>query len=121
MNIGLDYDGTITAEPNGFSVFVDTMRKLGHKVYIVTMRYDSECLNDEAFMYWKHKVDGIIATNRKSKKQAADKKGLIIDVWIDDNPEAVYMDASEIWKQPSPEGSVVIQTPRSETIQFNND
>lgn len=43
MNIALDYDGTFTAAPNVFIELVKNMQTAGHKVYIVTMRYPSEC------------------------------------------------------------------------------
>lgn len=43
MNIALDYDGTYTADPDMWLRFVEEAQAAGHKVFIVTMRYESEC------------------------------------------------------------------------------
>lgn len=109
ITIGLDYDGTVTSDPEGFKVMVDTFRKRGHKVHLVTMRYESECLRDPDFMDMVSKVDSYLATGRKPKRQFCETKDLKIDVWIDDNPEAVIMSADQIWGTASAEGDVVIQ------------
>jgi hypothetical protein len=82
MNLGLDYDGTVTEEPIGFLNFTETMRKLGHKVYIVTMRYESECV--EIVKHWGKFVDGIHATGRQAKSDFMKNLGIDIHVWIDD-------------------------------------
>lgn len=42
LDMGLDFDGTLTADPVGWGIFVKLMRARGHKVHIVTMRYPSE-------------------------------------------------------------------------------
>lgn len=108
MNFGLDYDGTITAEPTGFEAFIKTMRGLGHKVYITTMRYPSECVNDPAMAKWAKMVDGIIPTCREAKRDTVQKLANIkIDVWIDDFPEAVLLPARVIWPDPMSEGKVI--------------
>lgn len=108
MNISLDWDGTVTAESTGFANFVNDMKTLGHKVYIVTMRYPSECVRDPMMRKWAYGVDGIIPTSRRAKKDVVDELGLKIHVWIDDHPEAVNKCAAELWDKPSPEGTVFI-------------
>lgn len=108
MHIGLDWDGTVTAESTGFANFVNDMKTLGHKVYIVTMRYPSECVRDPMMRRWAHGVDGIIPTSRRAKKDVVDELGIKIHVWIDDHPEAVNKCAAELWDKPSPEGTVFI-------------
>lgn len=93
MLIALDYDGTYTADPELWDEFISKAIMRGHQVYCVTMRYaDSENLEVERDL--GEKVDKIIYTNRKAKKQAfrmqCDENP---DIWIDDNPDWLYEDA----------------------------
>lgn len=101
ISIGLDWDDTVTREPEGFYNFVKSMRDLGHKVYIVTMRYPSECMNIPR--QWINAVDGVYPTSRGSKLKHMTEAGIKIDIWIDDNPIAVYKTAAEIWGCSTPE------------------
>lgn len=103
MNIALDWDGTVTRAEEEFRIFAVLLRKMGHKVYIVTMRYPSELgeINE-----WKDIVDAIIPTSRMAKREATQALGIAIDVWVDDNPEAVLKNAHEIWDTVMPEGVV---------------
>ncbi|WP_396190402.1 hypothetical protein [Flavobacterium sp.] len=109
ISVGLDFDGTVTSDYHGFAAMAKMMRHRGHKVYLVTMRYQSECLRDKAFMELASELDGYIHTDRQAKKTYCKNKGIHIHIWIDDNPEAVYKSAAEIWGTPSVEGSVVIE------------
>ena len=106
MNIALDYDGTASADPVIFKSIVKLLRDAGHKVYIVTMRFHSECF--ELQQTWGPLVDGIIPTARQAKRPVTDAAGIPIHVWIDDNPEAVTMSALQIWGSSSQEGTVVV-------------
>lgn len=106
MIIALDWDGVCTDEPKGFATFINTMRSLGHKVYIVTMRYPSECLCDKEMCKWAHGVDGVVATKRKAKRAVTELLGLKVQVWIDDHPKAIDFNAKDIWGTPTPEGDV---------------
>lgn len=108
MNLALDYDGTITEEPNAFMQFVKVLRKLGHKVYIVTMRYESECV--DIVKEWGGHVDGIHATSRQAKGDFMKNLGIDINVWVDDNPRAIHESALSIWGWTSPEGHVITPT-----------
>ena len=40
MNVGLDIDGTITAEPEMFSILSRGLKEKGHNVYILTFRHE---------------------------------------------------------------------------------
>lgn len=106
INIGLDWDGTVTSDRQTFMAVATLLRQAGHKVYVVTMRYPSEC--GEEFFRVRHLFDGIYATSRRAKKPFMESLQIPIHVWIDDNPNAVYLDASQIWKDISPEGSPVV-------------
>lgn len=107
MNFGLDYDGTVTGDPVTFEKIVNLLKQAGHKVYLVTMRYESELGSIHPGIAIA--VDGIIPTSRQAKRKVVEDLGLKIHIWIDDNPEAVYMHAGQIWGQASPEGTIVIE------------
>lgn len=105
MRIGLDYDGTITADPEFWLDFCLKASRRGHEIYIVTMRYESECKDiDPRF---RTLTKGVYATKRKAKNRFMLERGISIQIWIDDNPRAVAENATEIWAIPAPEGSPV--------------
>ncbi len=110
MNIALDYDGTFTAAPNAWLAFIDLMRAAGHSVYIVTMRYASECDGSKGTVdtRLRDRCVPIISTARTAKKPFCEKLGLQMHIWVDDHPEAVHNDASSIWQDVSPEGRPII-------------
>lgn len=109
ISIALDYDGTVTSDPVGFQALAKLLRGRGHRIRVVTMRYESECLNDPDFVSFAQACGGFIATGRRAKKEYCASIGHTFHVWIDDNPEAVYKSANEIWGVSSPEGCVVIE------------
>lgn len=106
MIIGLDFDGTVTEDEDIFKIIIKLLRCSGHKVYIVTMRYPSECVCIK--QEWGSLVDGIIPTSRLAKLPAVTAAGIKIDVWMDDNPRAINESAADIWGTPSDEGTVII-------------
>lgn len=105
MNIGLDYDGCASNDPNTFAKLILLLEHAGHSVYMVTMRYPSELASVHPALL----ATGIevFATSRRAKKPFMDAKGINIHVWIDDNPKAIHMDANQIWPIDAPEGSPV--------------
>ena len=93
MNIGLDYDDTWTRDPDGWYEFCKMMRARGHRFYGVTMRYPREASGMDS--RYDEVVERLIFTGRKAKRPFVHGKcGIIIDVWIDDNPIWVEVDAS---------------------------
>jgi hypothetical protein len=112
LTIGLDYDGTVSEDINLWLMFVRLARASGHKVYVVTMRYESE-VNDPNFPnraipdHFLKEVDGIICTGRQAKRKVTESLGIRINIWIDDNPLAVEKHANEVWGWCTPEGVVV--------------
>lgn len=109
LNIGLDFDGTVTADPETFKKIIKVFMDAGHYVHIVTMRYGSEC--DDIVRDFGSLVSTIVPTKRQAKDQFCKDVGIMIDFWIDDNPKAVYQDANEIWGWHTPEGIVAIHDP----------
>lgn len=103
VNIGLDFDGTITADPQLWIDFVIKALRRKHRVYIVTMRCPTEphVLLKEFETYGGVKI---IYTSRQAKRPVCEALGINIDIWIDDNPRAVNEDAQQIWTTYVPEG-----------------
>lgn len=110
MNFGLDHDGTFDADPALWGAWIVLARDLGHTVYLVTMRGEDELYGDPTDRF--HPVHPliaelgvpIIATNRAAKDAACRAQGVVINVWIDDNPQAVHNHATVIWPHPFPQG-----------------
>ncbi len=106
MNFGLDYDGTVTSTPELWQDWLMNAQRQGHKVYLVTMRYPSELTSVDPWIIAM--CDGVFATSRMAKRPFMQNQKIDIHVWIDDHPEAVVLDAIEIWPVPSPEGVPVV-------------
>lgn len=111
-NISLDYDGTFTNDPALWLSFINRAQISGHTIFVVTMRYPSECDNSERLMIHPS-IEAlgvkVIATSRTAKKEFCRKIGVDIHIWIDDHPEAVHSDATSIWGDIAPEGHVIIK------------
>lgn len=52
-------------------------------------------------------LDGVFPTSRQAKHQHMLDNNIVIDIWIDDNPRAVYMDAREAFPVVAPEGCIL--------------
>jgi hypothetical protein len=93
LNVGLDYDNTYTRDPAAWLAVIRVLKDQGHKVYVVTMRYE-KYEGDVVKEKLSHRVDGIFFTSRKAKKPFMFSQGISIDVWIDDTPFFVDNDAT---------------------------
>lgn len=108
MKIGIDFDGTITRDPNMWLALMLTMRdRFRCEVFIVTWRFDHE---------WPYHFDmftehgfKVYFTGRQAKKTYMENAGIWIDIWIDDNPAAIIMSQEEFLstKLPAITNSVV--------------
>jgi hypothetical protein len=95
MNLSLDYDDTYTRDPEFWDGFIRSARKRGHKVYCVTMRHSFP--SKEAYEVadsLNGKVDAMFFTARKGKRDFMYEQGICIDVWIDDRPDFIVMNAA---------------------------
>lgn len=107
MNIGLDWDGTVTTDPNTWVKVVQTLNAAEFRVHIVTMRFQSEVDRDPMMQRFRPFVVDIHATGRHAKEAFMEAKNIPIHIWIDDNPRAIYMSAMQIWGTSTPEGHVI--------------
>jgi hypothetical protein len=82
MKIALDYDGTVTADPIMWRVFVSLAVGYGHDVRIVTSRFPSdEVPNLGVLVYY---------TSMKPKARYLNDSGWMPDIWIDDKPHRIF-------------------------------
>lgn len=85
----LDFDDTFTACPQLFAVFAQHAQSLGHTVYIVTARRDTD-ENRDIIREAMHEFSctmSVIFTSLGSKLHAMQQRGIKVDIWIDDQPE----------------------------------
>lgn len=91
ITIAIDYDGTFTADPSLWSKFVASARALGHRIYMVTARRYTQENNDQINADLDH-YDcqmPIVFTAHSSKMHVCEKRGIKIDIWIDDDPKTL--------------------------------
>lgn len=101
MNVAIDFDGTYNAAPYTFDDVITTFRLAGYNPIIVTYRheeYDPDPLLNH--IAEDHKIP-IYYTDGKAKGPFMEALGIKVDIWIEDNPKAVYEDSA--WQHDSPE------------------
>lgn len=89
MRIAIDFDDTLTSDPELWLGFIDMCSLKGHKVVCVTARRDSD-ENLEAIDSWmiKHDIEiPVYFTRLESKVEYMKRVGLDVDIWIDDDPK----------------------------------
>lgn len=91
MNIAIDFDNTLTADPDLFCVFAEYAKKLGHRVFIVTQRQRTEENVNEIEEYLAERDCKICVyyTEMQSKLDYMKNRGVKVAIWIDDDPEAL--------------------------------
>jgi hypothetical protein len=93
--IALDYDGTANTNIPFWTMFAQTAKVQGYDVYIVTMRSSEEAMDIEPCL--ADAVKAVVCTNRKAKLEFCREAGITVDIWIDDFPAAVFLDANHAY------------------------
>lgn len=91
LNIALDFDGTFTADPEFYASCIRTARSIGHQVFCVTCRRDTEENREllrETFERYDLQITTLF-TGLRSKMQFCKEAGIRIDNWWDDDPETL--------------------------------
>ena len=104
--LALDWDGTVTTDVAMWSFIAMQLANL-YDIYIVTMRYPSEIDNTMRSFSEFVGVKSIIATSRLAKEPFVSELGIVVNVWIDDNPKAILMDALQAFGSNTKEGHVI--------------
>lgn len=84
--IAMDFDDTFTADPELWSKFIQDGKSRGHRFYCVTARRDTE-ENVDIINHWFDKWEcqmPIVFANLCSKVDTMEKRGIKVDIWIDD-------------------------------------
>lgn len=91
MNIGLDYDDTITADVELWELFVHLAKSRGHDVRIVTFRFATphNYVNDDVYAVSERFGIPIIFCNGVQKDEVTKSLDFPVDVWIDDFPVGI--------------------------------
>ena len=89
MNIALDYDNCYTRDPECWNNIIKVFQESGHNVMVVTMRYPAEAV-DQSLSSWIP----VHYTERRAKRDYMIWRGVSIDIWIDDTPDAILYNFS---------------------------
>ena len=93
LTFGIDFDKTITADPEFFRDLIELIRDHGHRAVIVTGRSDEFPWSHEVRVwvqeYFADTRLPIVFAAAKWKRQAALEEGYVIDIWMDDFPEYI--------------------------------
>lgn len=100
MKIAIDYDGTFSADPELFSVFIRIAQQREHEAYIVTMRYDSD-----AERICDQVPCKVFYTGRNAKMKHMADLGHIFDIWIDDMPHLLFESPALLWGNGKTDGN----------------
>jgi len=103
MNIALDYDDTFTLDEPLWRTFIANAEAAGHRCYVVTCRCDTDENREEVFALghshappnsavvvrtglpvYRHHFTGLAAKDWYMRE-----RGIVIDVWIDDQPSSI--------------------------------
>lgn len=90
-NIAVDYDGTYTDNPDCWFAVIVQLRIFGYSVYCVSARTNNEQNNRELFNVLPNGVV-LVLTGHQPKKKFCEDLGINIDIWIDNNPMALFVD-----------------------------
>jgi hypothetical protein len=86
--IAIDFDDTLTADAALWRGFIESAKAWGHRCICITARCDTD-ENRETLSEWMHShgIDlPVIFTGLASKVEHAERIGLNVDIWIDDDP-----------------------------------
>jgi len=90
MIISLDYDDTYTADPEGWDAFCTLFMTRGHTVICVSARHPDHMQEVKDSLGKVIGENNCVGVNKQPKREyMLQQFGILIDVWIDDIPEAI--------------------------------
>lgn len=93
MKIAFDYDGTISEDLYGWASVMQMMQERGHEVFVVTFR-DRKYDKNENLIFLESQYN-VYYTGGVAKKWWCEHFGPgEVDVWVDDNPNAILNDSA---------------------------
>lgn len=88
LTIAIDFDNTFTADPDLWSTFIASAQQHGHTVICVSARRNELSHRQELAFALPERVP-ILLSYGEPKRMYAAKQGYVVDIWIDDCPEAI--------------------------------
>ena len=97
MLICMDFDNTYTKDKTLFDSFIKFAQELGHEVICCTMRKEEEgeWIEETIGNYCK-----VYYSDRQAKKPYLESIDIFPDIWIEDKPEFILMDAADVKDRP---------------------
>lgn len=96
LRIGLDWDGTVTADRGLWFSFIRDAVARGHCVYIVTARPEEQCVPVRNELRTADLDVQVISTGAKPKIAEVDRQiGHFMDIWIEDMPQLLFASSAE--------------------------
>lgn len=86
MIIAVDYDSTYSADPETFDQVIKVFQAAGHTVICVTARPETM---GQSVLNSIGKLVPVVFAGADWKREAAERRGYKVNVWIDDVPEMV--------------------------------
>ncbi len=91
MLIAIDYDDTFTTDPTTWRQIIYVLQAYGHEVVCVSARYntfDNKRELEEAIGLGVE----VVLCGHNAKAEVMAKRGTPVDIWIDNNPNAIDPD-----------------------------
>ncbi len=108
MRLALDYDGTFTAAPEFWLQVIALAQEHGHQVLVATMRTPAELQEIDPRL--RKLVPQIVPTSRRPKQAYLAAFGIEPDVWIDDQPQFLFIAGAKLADlPPDPALDTIIQ------------
>lgn len=88
LTIAIDYDDTFTADTTAWTKAIELLQTFGHRIVCISARMDTISQRHELECALPANVD-VFLSYGSQKREYAKARGLNIDIWIDDMPEAI--------------------------------
>lgn len=89
LTIGVDYDGTITADVHLLRAWMSEAVSRGHRVVVVSSRCDTVQSRQAISGHVPSGVE-VYLTNHHPKREHVTAAGVTVDIWVDDKPESIW-------------------------------
>ena len=91
MIIAIDYDDTYTEDPVTWNKVIAVLLAAKHRVVCVTWRSNTDA-NKQTVRIPGIRWNEHFFTSHRAKRPFMEAAGIDVDVWIDDNPDAILRD-----------------------------
>lgn len=89
-NINIDYDDTFTTDPYAWTKILNILfDRTTNKIYCISQRSDTIKNMEELQAALPYFVE-IHLTSHTGKRDWAIQHGIVIDIWIENNPDAIF-------------------------------